>query len=183
MHTRFAMSILVTASLLAACGGGGSSGPTPGGGGGGGGVVATATPVPTATPVTAGSGNIPLSESVGAAPAWVDPSSHHTLYILDVDTATGGTCTAGCLGVWPAFVPSAGAAGAGNMTIITRSDATGRQWAYQGHPLYMYAGDAGADQSNGDNIPDFGGHWHVTRPAAATPPPVGTTPPCTGIYC
>jgi hypothetical protein len=47
----------------------------------------------------------------------------------------------------------------------------------------MYAGDSGADQANGDGIPDFGGQWHVARPAA-TPAPGATDPPtCHGIYC
>jgi hypothetical protein len=47
----------------------------------------------------------------------------------------------------------------------------------------MYAGDNAADQANGDGIPDFGGNWHVARPAAAgvaTPPP--GDPGCHG-YC
>ncbi len=117
--------------------------------------------------------------------AWVDPSTHHTLYFLDVDTATGGTCTGQCLTIWPVFAPSANAAANGNMTIITRSDGTGKQWAYQAHPLYTFTGDSGADQANGDNFPDFGGHWHVARPAASssTPAPGSSSPPCSGVYC
>ncbi|MEA2721897.1 MAG: hypothetical protein QOJ39_3761, partial [Candidatus Eremiobacteraeota bacterium] len=134
MNKRLAMFVFVACAALAACGGGGSTG-----GGGGGGITV---PVPTATPTTAPVGNLPLSEAVGASAGWVDPSSHHTLYLLDVDTATGGTCTqaSGCLGLWPPFVPVAGSQGSANMTIITRSDGTGLQWAYQGHPLYHYAG-------------------------------------------
>lgn len=58
------------------------------------------------------------------------------------------------------------------------------QWAYQGHPLYTFTGDSGPDQANGDNFPDFGGHWHVARPnSTATPSPGSSNPPCTGIYC
>jgi predicted lipoprotein with Yx(FWY)xxD motif len=159
------------AALLAACGGGGS--------GGGGGSVPPPGPTPTAAP----QGNLPLSETVSGSAAWVDPSSHKTLYFLDVDTATGGTCTGQCLTIWPVFVPSANAQASGNMSIITRSDGTGKQWAYQGHPLYTFTGDSGPDQANGDGFPDFGGHWHVARPnaSAATPPPGGGG--CTGIYC
>jgi predicted lipoprotein with Yx(FWY)xxD motif len=176
MHKRFITSLLVSAAMLAACGGGGSSAPAPAPPG------PIVTPGPTATPAPAG--NLPLSETVGGGQGWVDPATHHTLYYLDVDTATGGTCTAGCLGVWPVFVPTAGAVGAGNMTVITRSDGTGSQWAYQGHPLYHYAGDSAADQTNGEGIPDFGGHWHVSRTVAATAPPGGQTPPpCGNIYC
>ena len=172
MNMRMALPIFVAAAVLAACGGGGS-----GSGGGN---------VPTTQPTNAPVGNLPLSDTVGPAPAWVNPSSHMTLYFLDVDTATGGTCTGQCLTIWPPFVPVAGSQDNGNMTVITRSDGTGQQWAYQGHPLYMFTGDSGPDQANGDNFPDFGGHWHVARPSAstATPPPGGSTPPpCHGAYC
>jgi predicted lipoprotein with Yx(FWY)xxD motif len=179
MKQRLAMLLFASAIIVAGCGGGGGS--TSGGGGGG--TVPVTTPTPSPTPVP---GNLPASEAVSGGSAWVNPSSHRTLYFLDVDTATGGTCTAaagGCLGVWPAFVPVSGSVSVDNMTIITRSDGTGQQWAYQGHPLYTYAGDSGADQANGDGIADFGGHWHVARPAAApTPPPGQTEPPC-HLYC
>jgi predicted lipoprotein with Yx(FWY)xxD motif len=187
MNQRFLAFCGVAAIALAACGGGGTSS-TPGTGGG----TVPVTPItptlaPVATPTPAPvvpQGNLPLSEAVGGSPAFVNPANHKTLYFLDVDTATGGTCTAACLSIWPVFVPTAGATAAGNVAIITRSDGTGQQWTYQGHPLYTFSGDSGADQANGDNFPDFGGHWHVTRPAAATPPPVGPPPPpCVGPYC
>ncbi len=200
MNQRFLAFFGVAAMALAACGGGTNS--SVGGSGGGGTVpvtpiTPTSTPVstPTSTPVStptstptpiatvAPQGNLPLSEAVGGSPAFVNPANHKTLYFLDVDTATGGTCTAGCLSIWPVFVPTAGATATGNVAIITRSDGTGQQWTYQGHPLYNYAGDNAADQTNGDGIPQAGGHWHVARPAAPTAPPVGTPPPCTGPYC
>jgi len=170
MQKLFTAIAFLAAGLLAACGGGGGS--SYGGGGN--------NPVPTAPP----SGNLPLSETVGGTPAWVDPNSHKTLYFLDVDTATGGTCVAACLSIWPAFVPSAAAQPSGNITIFMRSDGTSHQFAYQGHPLYTFTGDGGPDQASGDNFPDFGGHWHVARPnaAAATPEPGGGGA-CTGVYC
>jgi predicted lipoprotein with Yx(FWY)xxD motif len=175
MKQRLAMMLFVSAIVVAGCGGGGGysapSSPS----------VPVTTPSPTPVP-----GNLPLSEAVAGTSAWVNPSSHKTLYFLDVDTATGGTCTAaagGCLSVWPAFVPASGSVAVDNMTIIVRSDGTGQQWSYQGHPLYTYAGDSGADQANGDFIADFGGHWHVARPAAAPPPPPGQTAPPCHTYC
>jgi predicted lipoprotein with Yx(FWY)xxD motif len=187
MNQRFFALCGVAAMALAACGGGNS--------GGGGSVpvtpitststpASTATPTPTPVATVAPQGNLPQSEAVGGSPGFVNPANHMTLYFLDVDTATGGTCTAGCLTVWPVFAPTAGATASGNVAIITRSDGTGQQWTYQGHPLYNFAGDNAADQTNGDGIPDFGGHWHVARPAAATAPPGNTTPPpCSGPYC
>lgn len=177
MRNWLAGIVFLSVAALAACGGGGSS-VTGGGGGGGGGTPPT--PAPTAAP----QGNLPLSEMVAGAAAWVDPSTHKTLYFLDVDTPTGGTCTGACLSIWPVFAPTANAVANGNMTIINRSDGTGKQWAYQGHPLYTFSGDSGPDQAKGDNFPDFGGHWHVARPAAApSPSPGSTNPPCVGSYC
>lgn len=133
-------------------------------------------------------GTVPMQDTVGGAMAFVHPQSHKTLYYLDVDTATGATCTAGCLSAWPALAPTNGAQTTADMTMATRTDGTGQQWDYQGHPLYNYVGDSAPRQANGDNIPDFGGHWHVARPAsAATAPPtsVPTDPPerCPGGYC
>jgi predicted lipoprotein with Yx(FWY)xxD motif len=134
-------------------------------------------------------GTAPLAESVAGAMAFVHPESHKTLYYLDVDTSTGATCTAGCLSAWPVLKPTSGAQTTADFTMANRSDGTGQQWDYQGHPLYNYVGDSSPDQANGDNIPDFGGHWHVARPAsAATPTPTPTDPPIGGgggcqVYC
>ena len=172
LRNTFATLLFIASATLAACGGGGGSS------GGGGSVPSAPAPSPSAQ------GNPPLQEAVGSSMAWVNPTSHKTLYFLDVDTATGGTCTGSCLGIWPVFTPTAGSQGSGSLTIITRSDGTGQEWAYQGHPLYTYAGDNGPDQANGDNFPEFGGHWHVARPnASATPNPGSSSPPCTGYYC
>lgn len=167
MNYRLALCALALTAASACGGGGGGSSPAP---------------VPTNTAPAAG-GNLPLSQTVGSGPAWVDPSSHKTLYYLDVDTPTGGTCTGGCLAVWPVFAPAAGSQATGNMAIITRSDGTGTQWAYNANPLYTFTGDSGPAQTNGDNFPDFGGHWHVARPGTTTPPPGQSPPPCHGNYC
>jgi predicted lipoprotein with Yx(FWY)xxD motif len=145
------MMTLVATMALAACGMGGSGG---GGGGYGG-------PVPTSPPQQS---NIPVQQTVTGKPAFVNPANHHTLYFLDVDTPTGGTCTGGCLSIWLVLAPSSGAQAQGGFTIVTRSDGTGMQWDYKNHPLYMYSGDTGPDQANGDGIPFAGGHWHVARP-------------------
>jgi len=134
-------------------------------------------PIPPASP---SAGNIPLQETVAGSAAWVDSTSHRTLYFLDVDTATGGVCTGSCLNIWPVAAPSSGAQTQGNITIITRSDGTGSQWAYQGHPLYFFSGDSGPDQANGEGIAQAGGHWHVSRPSSSSSSGGGG---CTGNYC
>jgi predicted lipoprotein with Yx(FWY)xxD motif len=128
-------------------------------------------------------GNKPLTEAAGGAAAYVRPDNHKTLYYLDVDTSAKQMCTSGCLSTWPQLAPIPNSSPTTDFTIVGRSDGSGKQWTYQGHPLYEFAGDNGADQSNGDGIPDLGGHWHVARPAGtATPGPQPTDPPCR-VYC
>jgi predicted lipoprotein with Yx(FWY)xxD motif len=141
---------VLSAAALAACGGGGagSGAPTYGG-------------LPPSPPQNA---NLPLQQSVARKPAFVSAANHRTLYFLDVDTRTGGTCTGGCLAIWLVNSPNAAAQPQGSFTIVTRSDGTGKQWDYKNHPLYAYSGDSGPDQANGDGIPFAGGHWHVARP-------------------
>jgi predicted lipoprotein with Yx(FWY)xxD motif len=153
----FRKSLLVAAVLgaaaLAACGGGAAGGSSAASYGG----------VPPPSPPQ--NANLPLTQTVAGAPAFVSASNHRTLYFLDVDTPTGGKCTGGCLTIWFANAPNAAARSAGSFTIVTRSDGTGMQWDYKNHPLYTYTGDTGADQANGEGIPFAGGHWHVARPA------------------
>ena len=51
---------------------------------------------------------------------------------------------------------AAGDQPAGAYTIILRDDG-GRQWAYQGKPLYRYQHDAKAGDRSGDNFKNV---WH-----------------------
>lgn len=145
---------VITAMTLAACGGGGGSSGSGGAYGG---------PPPTSPPQQS---NMPVQQTVAGKPGFVNPTNDRTLYFLDVDTPTGGKCTGGCLSIWLVIAPSAGAQGKGGFTIITRSDGTGKQWDYKNHPLYMYSGDSGPDQANGNGLPFAGGHWHVARPTS-----------------
>jgi predicted lipoprotein with Yx(FWY)xxD motif len=144
----FGVSALIAVTALAACGGGGSAG---GGLYGG-------------PPTAPQQSNVPIQQSVAGKPAFVNPTSHRTLYFLSVDTPTGSACTGGCLSIWLPIMPSAGSRAQNGFTIITRSDGTGMQWAHDSQPLYMYAGDSGPDQANGEGISFAGGHWHVARP-------------------
>lgn len=147
----FGIAALVAAMTLAACGGGagGSGGASYGG------------PPPTNPPAQT---NLPLQQTIAGSPGFVNPANDRTLYFLDVDTPTGAKCTGGCLSIWLVLAPGNGSTAQDGFTVATRSDGTGKQWAYKNHPLYMYAGDNGPDQAHGEGIPLAGGHWHVARP-------------------
>jgi predicted lipoprotein with Yx(FWY)xxD motif len=168
MYKRFTGAIFMTAMSLTACGGGGA-----GFGGGPYNAPITATPQPSAE-------NIPSQQAVAGSAAWVDSTTKRTLYFLDVDTATGSACTGSCLALWPFLAANSSAQAQGNLSVISRSDGAGQQWAYQGHPLYLYAGDSGPGQNNGDGIPQAGGHWHVARPNASGS---NSGSGCSGPYC
>ena len=133
-----------------------------GGGAGGSGGGSYGGPPPVTTPPQ--QSNVPIQQNVAGSSAFVNPANNRTLYFLSVDTPAGATCTGDCLSIWKVIAPDGGAQAQGGFTIATRSDGTGMQWDYKNHPLYMYAGDTGPDQSNGDGIAFAGGHWHVARP-------------------
>ena len=124
-----------------------------------------AAPVGAATSVTLGTAT---SATLGS---YLTGPSGHTHYWLSSDTATGATCTGGCLTNWPPLSVSAGAtvtaAGVGGtFTTFTRPDTQALQVAYDGHPLYYFAHDSAAGQTNGAGIAAFGGTWHVAAVAA-----------------
>src|SRR3990170_1183789 len=72
----------------------------------------------------------------------------------------------GCAQAWPPLVvegaeaATAGAGVSGAIATITRDDGS-RQVAYDGHPLYYYAADGKAGDTNGEGV---GGFWHVAKP-------------------
>lgn len=91
-----------------------------------------------------------------------------TLYTFDKDSEGKSNCNAACLAMWPAFVVGNAALADTKFSIVKRDDGV-LQWAYQGSPLYLYAGDSKAEEVNGDGK---GGVWHVLRESkksAATP--------------
>jgi predicted lipoprotein with Yx(FWY)xxD motif len=82
-----------------------------------------------------------------------------TLYTFDKDAAGKSNCDGGCATAWPPFTVANPALAGGDFSIIKRDDGAS-QWAFQGKPLYFFAGDAKAGDVNGDNQ---GGVWHVIR--------------------
>jgi predicted lipoprotein with Yx(FWY)xxD motif len=96
-----------------------------------------------------------------------------TLYTLSSETSTGSVCTGGCLTNWPALVVASGgsvsgpAGATGTFSTFTRADNSSTQVALNSHPLYYFAGDSAAGQTNGEGLAAFGGTWHVAAAALA----------------
>jgi predicted lipoprotein with Yx(FWY)xxD motif len=172
LAVRVGGSLAAAAVLTAACGSSGtkpaalsaSSAPAAAGG----------SPSVSAVDVRTAQGSTFLTDHAGRA-----------LYLWVPDTSMASKCSGACANAWPPLTakgaPTAGpGATAGELGTISRSDGT-KQVTYAGHPLYYFAGDSGAGQTNGEGSKAFGAPWYLVAPsgqqitslsaAASTPAP------------
>jgi predicted lipoprotein with Yx(FWY)xxD motif len=134
------------------------------------------------TATNTGSGSAGTGAAPGAASGPVTVETHSTglgnvlsdqsgkiLYLYTPDSATKSACSGECLSQWPVVTTKTTAtAGSGvtasKLATLTRSDGT-KQVTYNGHPLYYYAGDSAAGQTNGQGQTGNGtsnvGVWYV----------------------
>jgi len=90
-----------------------------------------------------------------------------TLYRFTKDSAGVSNCSGGCATVWPALTvtgtPTAGTGVTGTLATIKRIDGS-LQVTYNGWPLYYYAADQKAGDTNGQGVVNA---WYVVAPAVA----------------
>ena len=96
-------------------------------------------------------------------------SSGRSLYLWVPDTTTMSMCSGACATYWPPLTtngaPTAGTGvTASDLGTISRSDGT-NQVTYAGHPLYYFAGDKAAGQTNGEGSNGFGAPWYLVAPS------------------
>lgn len=90
-------------------------------------------------------------------------SAGMTLYTFDRDPSGTGksVCNGPCATNWPPLMAAADATPPNAAwQVITRDDG-GKQWAYQGKPLYTWAKDTKPGERTGDG---FNNVWKVARP-------------------
>jgi len=126
-------------------------------------VLAGSTVAAQSTP-TAATPTVLVRQSSTLGPFLTDASGK-TLYLFTKDTVKGeSTCYDKCETNWPIFTatePLTLPDGvAGELTTITRTDGT-TQVAYNGIPLYYFAGDANTGDTNGQGVGDV---WYVVTP-------------------
>ena len=171
---RKTLLLILAPVLLAACGSPGSAAP---GGYGAPPAAATATASPatspTATPTPAPTTVRPtvapgvlVARNAALGAILVNPQGR-TLYYFVPERGGRVVCTGQCTSVWPpSFTanPSAPAAAgvSGQLGVIAR--AGGQQITYNRWPLYTFAGDMQAGQTNGQGVFGFGGKWFVATP-------------------
>jgi predicted lipoprotein with Yx(FWY)xxD motif len=148
-------ALLLAAPALAGCGGGGAVAPASAAGASGGssgmrGAVAVS------------------STSLGRILVAGDGK---TLYLFQKDGDGRSTCSGACAHFWPPYTAKGRlVAGAGAKTsLLARAmrPGGGTQLAYNGHPLYLFSGDAHAGQTAGQGLTDFGGAWYVLSPSGS----------------
>lgn len=79
-----------------------------------------------------------------------------TLYTYDNDNGGVPTCSGLCAAAWPWMKAAPGAVASGALSPVAARGGT--IWAYNGHPLYRYAGDHKAGDVTGDGAE---GVWHA----------------------
>lgn len=111
----------------------------------------------------------------GTIGAYLTGANGMTLYIFTPDSANTSTCTDACAAKWPPFTvaaadtlkPDAGVTA--KLSTFARPDGT-LQVALDGAPLYYYAADTKAGETNGQGV---SGKWYVASPAGAAASPSG----------
>jgi predicted lipoprotein with Yx(FWY)xxD motif len=177
-----ATALIAAASLIAAaCSGGTSSADKTATAAKGGGTTPAATSAATkaaatsaattpaaaattaATVASGASGGVKVGDTTKLGKVLTDDKGM-TLYTFKNDTAPGkSSCNGSCATNWPPVmattVPTVDGA-TGEFTLITRDDGT-KQVAYKGAPVYRYAADKAAGDTNGDGV---GGVWSAAKP-------------------
>ena len=91
-------------------------------------------------------------------------SKTHTLYMFAKDRNGKSACSASCAKFWPPLLahakPTAGSGVKASLLATTRRSSGSLQVTYNKHPLYTFALDKQAGQTNGEGSGAFGAHWY-----------------------
>jgi len=115
-------------------------------------------------PAAAGSAVVATTDDASHGTILTDDAGM-TLYLFTSDSPGVSTCFEGCLTVWPPLLTDGepvaqGAADTALLGTLTRDDGT-LQVTYGGWPLYFYAADMAAGDTNGQGVSDV---WFVVAP-------------------
>jgi predicted lipoprotein with Yx(FWY)xxD motif len=101
-----------------------------------------------------------------------------TVYWFAKDSPTASACAGACAAAWPPVLgmprAESGVKLAGTLGEIKRANGT-MQATYNGHPLYLFAGDQAPGQANGNGVDGFGALWYVFKIGASTTANTGTS--------
>jgi predicted lipoprotein with Yx(FWY)xxD motif len=134
------------------------------GGGGGSATAASSAPPKTASGQAATVG----ISNTGIGQILVN-SQGRTLYLFKADQGTKSACTGTCAGAWPPLLVNGGPTlgkgiSASLVGTAMRPEGT-TQLTYNGHPLYLFAQDQKAGETNGQGVSAFGAAWFALNSA------------------
>jgi predicted lipoprotein with Yx(FWY)xxD motif len=157
IQVRSAISIavcLTAATALVACGSKDSS----------------TTASTTAAPASGASDSATVALADSALGQILVDANGMTVYLFEKDTSgDASACSGACAQAWPPVTVNGEPQGgdgvdASKLTTLKRDDGT-TQVAYNGHPLYLYAGDSAAGDTNGNGLDQFGAEWYAMTAA------------------
>ena len=149
-----------------AYGGGAYGGGAYGGGAYGGGNNSKAAPTTAPAAAAAAGSVVGIKSASGTVGAYLTGQGGMTLYVFKKDSPNVSACSGACATNWPPLTlgpggsPTAGAGVTGSLTTFARADGT-MQVAYNGAPVYYFAADTKAGDTNGQGV---GGVWFVAQP-------------------
>jgi predicted lipoprotein with Yx(FWY)xxD motif len=158
---RVLASLGAVALLAAACSSSGGASPAPS--------VASAPPPAASEAPPAAAATVTVSS--GALGDLLVGPEGKTLYLFTPDSANTTTCVDSCAENWPALVvaagetPTGGEGVSGTLSTFARPDGS-LQVAYNGIPLYYFAGDNAAGDTNGQGVGD---KWFVVPSSGEVP--------------
>ena len=92
-----------------------------------------------------------------------------TLYLFVKDSGTKSSCFGACAKNWPPLRASgeltAGSGATSSLLGTTKRSDGAAQVTYNGHSLYVFAGDKKSGAANGQRITAFGGSWYALSPS------------------
>jgi predicted lipoprotein with Yx(FWY)xxD motif len=160
----FAALAVAAALVLAACGGSSTSSSS-----GSASTPSYGAAKPSTSNTSNSSGAASVSTKTSSLGTFLVDGNGRALYLWDADHGSKSTCSGACAQAWPPVTTTgtpkaSGAVKASLLGTTKRADGSS-EVTYAGHPLYTFAGDTQAGQTNGQGSNGFGAPWWVVTPA------------------
>ena len=166
MTRLFSLAALAVAAalVLAACGGSSTSSSS-----GSASTPSYGAAKPSTSNTSNSSGTASVSTKTSSLGTFLVDANGRALYLWDADHGSMSTCSGACAQAWPPVTTTgtpkaSGAVKASLLGTTKRADGSS-EVTYAGHPLYTFAGDTQAGQTNGQGSNGFGAPWWVVTPA------------------
>ena len=159
----FAALAVAAALVLAACGGSSTSSSS-----GSGSTPSYGAAKPSTSNTSNSSGAASVSTKTSSLGTFLVDGNGRALYLWNADHGSMSTCSGACAQAWPPVTTTgtpkaSGAVKASLLGTTKRADGSS-EVTYAGHPLYTFAGDTQAGQTNGQGSNGFGAPWWVVTP-------------------